>query len=197
MHRRHSIKFIDEITGEVLTKDKNQNITNSTSNEVHNLYKIKNDANMNLNELISKLKLEKDADMTAILEAVDKLQQENDELKKVKQKKDASDKKQLENILTSAVRDKKITADLMPQFRNLLEKDFDGTTEVLNMMPGIPKLSDLIDIGTGNRGGFNPLITPKSSWTLDDYRKHAPNDLRRNSTLYKELLQKAGITDEE
>ncbi|GEM_PF-3186096 len=191
-----AMKFIDQITGEVLLKDENQNVTNSTSNEVYNLYKFKNDANMNLDELISKLKLQKGADMPTILEAIDKLQKENDELKQVKQKKDAKDKKQIDNILTDAVRAKKITANLMPQFRNLLEKDFDGTVEALDGMQGVSKVSDLLDRGTGTGGDFDPVKTPKSSWTLDDYRKHAPNDLRRNPTLYKQLLEKAGIKDE-
>lgn len=57
----------------------------------------------------------------------------------------------------------------------------------------IEKAPDLIlptDIIYGSSRGRRANITLKSEWNLEDYRKNAPQELRKNPDLYKELLEK-------
>ncbi|MGB0870336.1 MAG: HK97 family phage prohead protease [Flavobacteriales bacterium] len=65
-------------------------------------------------------------------------------------------------------------------FLDLLIKDFETTKEVIEAMPKRKKLSTLI----------NKKEKYPKEWTLKDYRKHAPEYLRKNKDFYKELVDK-------
>jgi HK97 family phage prohead protease len=60
-----------------------------------------------------------------------------------------------------------------------LEMGLETLSEMLTAQPKQLKLSELIG---GNRDG----------WTLEDYRRYAPDDLRKNPKLYEELIDREG-----
>lgn len=59
---------------------------------------------------------------------------------------------------------------------------------------GLRLLKRVLDTlhGPAKISGFLALPKDKSNWTLDDYRKFAPNELANNKELYRTLLEKAG-----
>lgn len=64
-------------------------------------------------------------------------------------------------------------------------KDFDAFSSMMEKAPELMLPLDLIRLGNENN-----RLALKANWTLDDYRKHAPQELQKNPTLYKELLEK-------
>jgi HK97 family phage prohead protease len=61
----------------------------------------------------------------------------------------------------------------------------DLVKELTYTLPGAGSRSN-----SSNNSSSN--IKPQSEWTLTDYRKHAPNLLRKNPELYKQLIEKEG-----
>lgn len=59
---------------------------------------------------------------------------------------------------------------------------------VLQIQP-VVRPSQLLAMG-GKRTGTQEARKPKSEWTLQDYRKFAPQELKGNPKLYEELLDK-------
>lgn len=195
------LKFIDEIIEDVFQKSaKASKLTALTASsiELFNEYQLinnkQNEGTMDLNELISRLKLAKGADMTAVLDAVDKLMNENETLKAGEEKVKKAEAETVQAVLNNAVNHKKITVDMMPKFQALLEADFENTSSVLNMMPAAQKLSDLLDYSQQSNNVTTDINSKaKSQWNLDDYRRFAPLELQRNPKLYASLCDKAGI----
>lgn len=63
-------------------------------------------------------------------------------------------------------------------------KDFSTFQKMIESAPEVLKPSELIGLSAGNNS------TSKSDWTLEDYRKKAPQELKQNPELYRELLDK-------
>lgn len=86
-------------------------------------------------------------------------------------------------ILNNALKAGKITAQMKPRFENMLKLDFEGTIAILEEMKGKQNLSSqILNTDNDNKG------LDKSKWKLDDYRKHAPLELRDNPNLYQRLV---------
>lgn len=72
------------------------------------------------------------------------------------------------------------------ELRKLAEADFDQFVRIVNILPDRKLLSQEIEDARDMRAG-------KSSWTLDDYRKNAPEELRNNPQLYKKLIDRESL----
>lgn len=79
-----------------------------------------------------------------------------------------------------AVRERRISYPQKELFARIgLEMGLGTLSELLAVQPKQMKLSDILN---KNRAG----------WTLDDYRRYAPEELRKNPKLYAELIEKEG-----
>ena len=63
------------------------------------------------------------------------------------------------------------------------ETDFEATKTVIEGLPKRLRISDMIVGGNDHSKGMD-----RSKWTLNDYRKRAPKELRDNPELYQRLL---------
>lgn len=78
----------------------------------------------------------------------------------------------------AAIKERRATYPQKELFARVgLEMGLETLSELLAVQPKQIRLSDLL---SGDRTG----------WTLDDYRRHAPEELRKNPRLYAELLEK-------
>jgi Protease subunit of ATP-dependent Clp proteases len=66
--------------------------------------------------------------------------------------------------------------------KELAKKDFDLFTRLMSVLPDSFRLSELIR--TDNKTNVS-----KTNWTLDDYRKNAPEELKSNPNLYEKLVE--------
>lgn len=76
----------------------------------------------------------------------------------------------------------------------LLREDFKGTKAILESIPGKKSLSSLIvPAGTLTKKTLseNKADKPVSEWDLTDYRKFAPNELKNNPRLYRDLIEQS------
>lgn len=71
------------------------------------------------------------------------------------------------------------------KMQELAMKDFNAFKSMISKAPVMPKPMEIISGGDNNHG-----VKLKHEWTLDDYRKNAPNELRNNPSLYEELIKK-------
>lgn len=69
--------------------------------------------------------------------------------------------------------------------QKLAMKNLDVFKSMINKAPVMFKPMDIIN-KEYDKGG----VKLKHEWTLDDYRKNAPNELRNNPSLYDELVKK-------
>ena len=164
--------FIDEIKNETLIKVRNTHTTEPS--DVFACYVINKPLNMN-KKLLKLLELTDNATDEEVVLAV----------KKLIPKKKVKNSKEVENVIDEALRARKITADMTGHFRNMLKADFKGTKNLIGKMHGLPKLSGMID----GKSGKDNSKEDRSKWQLDDYRKHAPNELKRNPKLYNKLVE--------
>lgn len=72
------------------------------------------------------------------------------------------------------------------EMKRLALKDLDVFSKMMERAPELLLPSDIILKNREHRRN----IKLKSEWTLEDYRKNAPQELQRNPDLYKELLAK-------
>lgn len=77
------------------------------------------------------------------------------------------------------------------EMKQFAMKDFVAFSKMIENAPELVLPTDLIRKSTGQ--GQNLKL--KSEWTLEDYRKNAPQELQRNPDLYKELLAKENNTN--
>ena len=97
---------------------------------------------------------------------------------------------QISALLDSAIKSRKIN----PMQRNTYVSIGKTTgiaalTAVLNDIRPIPTITSLIQ---DHKGGIPPVNAPKAKaeWTLEDYRKNAPNELKSNPKLFNELVKR-------
>lgn len=69
------------------------------------------------------------------------------------------------------------------ELRKLAEADFDQFVRIVNILPDRKLLSQEIEDAKN-------IQTYKSNWTLDDYRKNAPDELKNNPHLYERLVNR-------
>jgi ATP-dependent Clp protease protease subunit len=170
--------FIDEIKNNVLTKTVN-NLAIKPK-EVFACYVINKSKYMKT-EILKLLDLKEGTSEDEVLEAIKKLM-------KQKKEEEKPTKEEIDDLLNMAEQEKKITPNLRGHFKKMLELDYDGTTNLINEMRGVPAISEMI-----KRTSKSEVTRQKdkSKWDLDDYRKNAPNELKRNPKLYQELVAKA------
>lgn len=156
------------------------------SQEVKELYHQLNITNMDLlQSLIILLGLPKDTTEEDILKKVA-------QLKKLESSNQEEEKQKKEELLTLSLQKGKIEAPMIPQYRKMLDFDFEGTKKILDGMPEKIDLAGMIVApGTIQKGSEkHPKDKPKNQWNLHDYRKYAPNELRDNPELYKTLVNR-------
>lgn len=66
-------------------------------------------------------------------------------------------------------------------------KDLDTFSKIIENVPDLVLPSDIIK---GRPQGRTTNLKLKSEWTLEDYRKNAPQELQKDPDLYRELLEK-------
>lgn len=72
------------------------------------------------------------------------------------------------------------------QMKQLALKDFGAFSKMIEHAPELILPTDFINKGQRR----NQSLKLKSEWSLEDYRKNAPQELQRNPELYQELLEK-------
>lgn len=90
-------------------------------------------------------------------------------------------------LINEAIRDGRVNADgngkVKAFWLKSFSEDFESTKHALNQIPKRVSLKEVIEESyksPENRG----------DWTLSDYRKKAPKELKNNPRLYQELLEK-------
>jgi hypothetical protein len=74
---------------------------------------------------------------------------------------------------------------VMGEMKEFAMSNFNVFSKMVELMPELQKLSDWINTKPKRGQSEN-----RSEWTLDDYRKKAPMELRNNPELYERLLEK-------
>lgn len=86
-------------------------------------------------------------------------------------------------LTNAAIRNGKINAQAKDFWLRNFATDFETTKLALENIPERTRISDLIEMADKND-------TDRTNWTLSDYRKKAPKELRDNPKLYRELLKR-------
>ncbi len=81
---------------------------------------------------------------------------------------------------------KQMTVFELSAFKELGRKDYNLFFKIADALPERKTLSEQIQ---GICSGTKAKNEDRSQWALEDYRKNAPEELRRNPELYKELLE--------
>lgn len=71
-------------------------------------------------------------------------------------------------------------------------KDFEAFTRMMGNAPDLILPSDIINKNMAFAAGEKL----RSEWSLEDYRKNAPQELQKNPSLYQELLEKEKISNQ-
>jgi len=182
---------VDAVAKELKTLDKGV----FASMELKNIYdKYESSLNNNKNEiemkqeLIDLFGLSNLTEQSSDTEVIDAIKVQFEALK---QNANAG-KKQVENsvkdIVRIAVQQNKIPHNMTDTYVNIgMSTGIDSLTSVLGNIQPKMRLIDMIkneskQVVVGQK--------EKSQWGLDDYRMHAPNELRDNPKLYDELYEK-------
>lgn len=145
-----------------------------------------------VNSIASFLNLANSVDVDkAVLTAVRTLKLENDTFKLQLQSVKTNQTSEANSILDLAISRNFIQPPLRSIYLKEFDRDFYQTKkEVLELFP-IKGQSFLEMIETANRQKKGSFYLSKAEWTLEDYRKHAPNELEQNPELFKKLLDAA------
>lgn len=152
-------------------------------------------------ETLALLNLNEDANATDVHNAIVKLLNES---KGKKLELDQLTDDRNAQIVDAAFRLGKITISQTEHYKVLLKKDFNNTKRLLDSIP-VPekttitkdiKISELIKKGhtvtldANKATKANEVPTDRSKWTLEHYRRFAPQELKSNPALFDELLAK-------
>lgn len=89
-------------------------------------------------------------------------------------------------LLNVAIRDGRINCDANGKVRmfwlGCFKTDFEGTQLALSTLPARKSVSQMIDNARKSK-------EDRAGWTLADYRKKAPKELKNNPALYQELVE--------
>lgn len=86
-------------------------------------------------------------------------------------------------LTNTAIRSGKINAQAKDFWLKNFTADFEATKLALEHIPERTSIKDLIETAKKDD-------TSRANWTLSDYRKKAPKELRDNPKLYRELLER-------
>ena len=105
-------------------------------------------------------------------------------------RKEARARERVENTLSIAIRDGRISAHDKEVYKEIAELCGCALCEkVISLIPKPQSIVALIK-DFEERGGQG--IPPRSAWGLAEYRKYAPNELKDNPELYMELMARDG-----
>lgn len=149
-----------------------------------------------LTELITLLGLPEDSTEADVTQAV------TDLLKQV-ENADKEKEENAEKLVNYTISKGVINAGQKASYLSLFKADYESTKSVLEglLSNGNPQpskeLSEFLTRipSTGSykdlRQDTRPVTEkPKNEWNLDDYRRHAPQELQKNQKLYRELVKK-------
>ena len=88
------------------------------------------------------------------------------------------------HVITQAIHSGKLSAQDRAHYARLLAKDFGSTLKEIEEMPGRKEILSQLKRGRSTDG------QDQSQWMLNDYRKQAPQELRKDPELYLELIEK-------
>ena len=170
--------FIDEIFNEVLARN-TTTVQNLEANNPYTFYsQYLNTDQMDIKAILNELGLPANTSEADMLTHVKSLKAKVTELETVK----------ITDLVNNAISEGRITESQRKDFTEMAKANFDSTKRVIN---GLAKPKDLfasLKTGIENNAG-ETKEKDKSQWKLDDYRKHAPNELKENPELYKQLLK--------
>lgn len=174
-----------------------------------------NNDNMDLRQqLIEKFRLKKNASDTSIFNAIEQEQETNsvlrdgliklleldeavtdDEILKTVEEimqveKDVQEERKVEAnfLISDALRKGKIVYGQKEHITNMFKTDFAGAKAFLNNAPERVSITSMIQ-NTKNQKEDAKNNLPKSDWTIDEYRKFAPNELAKDPELYNRLVK--------
>ncbi len=107
----------------------------------------------------------------------------------------AQRRREAEELVSHAVRTGRITLAQKPHFLSFAKSDLTGCKAILEAMQSNVRLTDVLKLAREERAAEQQAPgmggKPKSQWTLTDYRKLAPQELRANPELYQRLVAEA------
>lgn len=174
-----------------------------------------NNDNMDLRQqLIDKFRLKKNASDTSIFNAIEQSQEtasglrdglikllslednvsDEDILKSVQAltqvEQDVQEERKVEAnyLIADALRKGKIVHGQKEHISNMFKKDFAGAKAFLINTPERVSITSMIQ-NTKNQKEQVKGNIPKSDWTIDEYRKFAPDELAKDPELYQNLVK--------
>ncbi len=146
------------------------------------------------------LKLDNEASEEAIYAAAEKAvnahTQAKSDLEAVKKERDQyktqvddMEKKRIENLVSNAIKAKKITEDEREHYTKLANADFELASKTLEKIPGHKSIMSQL----GGEGEDNSIYAKRKDWTLRDWQKKDGKGLQNmktdNPELYKSLYK--------
>jgi ATP-dependent Clp endopeptidase proteolytic subunit ClpP len=187
-----SMGFADAISDDVLDINKSVVSMKMQSTDLFKLYTLKNKNENPMKKLIQMLALSDNATETQIDEKVKSILEEN---KKLNQER-------IDMLLDKGIEEGLFPKNEKPEYVKFAMSNFDMTKKMLDKMRtsnSINKQPQPVTITSMiNQSKQNPnhkfenakTALPKSEWTLNEYRKFAPEDLKKDAELFATLLQK-------
>ena len=158
-------KFINDVKSKVLI----QNVAVAEHDSMKLYASFTNP--INNNKIISALGMSFGSTESEIISKIKSYRQSEPTAEQIQKAKD---------LVFEANQQKKITADLIPYYNALAEKNYDDVNNLFNKIPKLKPASEKI-IESSVDGG------DRSKWTLEDYRLKDPKALN-NKTLFNQLL---------
>ncbi len=197
LNPQQALKYglVDEIIDNSIEAPSNS-ITNSVDSlwqyydtQISNQLNIKNKMN---EELLKELGLPKNASQEDVTNAIKALKGKDTPPEEDKEKEEMANKiaemeqSRREELVNSAIKDKRICATQKENWINLATKDYDSAKATLEAMNPVVKATDLIKNGT-----IDP-IENRSKWTMEDYLKNDPEAVaemkEREPAKYQKLV---------
>lgn len=145
-------------------------------------------------ELIETFKLEgvdAESSDTAVLNKLkEKFDALENQVKSNTEKEETEKNRQIKSILDGAQRDGKINNTVRSSLETVGKTS--GVQVLSSLVDGLPRkapIASFIKDGKTTKTEPEDTTKDKSKWTLDDYRMHAPNELKNNPSLYEQLVK--------
>lgn len=113
---------------------------------------------------------------------------------KLKLRTASADNHKANKLVDDAIKDMRITATEKEFYLTAARNDFDATEKHLTSLRPYRSIESLFkerSTKLTEMGGHD-----RTQWTLNDWRKHDPNALRKDPVLYKRLLEAQKGTEE-
>lgn len=143
-----------------------------------------------VNTIAQLFKLPNTSTQKEVMTFVTNLKSENETFKSKLLKVEESQEQELKEIVELAQNRGFLNPSLSQHFLELGKKDFFNTKEEIIKLFPIKTQSFLEQIETYRQMGAKRDGKDKSQWTLEDYRKFAPQELENDKKLFQSLLEK-------